>query len=230
MKKKMGLAIGAVVCVILLGFGIYKTDASQQNPRLSVDDIRQMVEAQYPGEITEIELDTTMNKSVYEVEVISQGREYEIKLDGQTGEILNLKERATKAKKESVVLNDDDSQVKETTPSNDQDVNPEKNTDQSQQQDKNSKNNGTQSQSDSNQQAETPAKKQPKKPTVIDVNQAIAIAKSQFNGTVIEAGLDEDDGRLIYEIELENGQEEAEIEVDAYTGEILLIEIDRDDD
>lgn len=230
MKKKMGLAIGAVVCVILLGFGIYKTDASQQNPRLSVDDIRQMVEAQYPGEITEIELDTTMNKSVYEVEVISQGREYEIKLDGQTGEILNLKERATKAKKESVVLNDDDSQVKETTPSNDQDVNPEKNTDQSQQQDKNSKNNGTQSQSDSNQQAETPAKKQPKKPTVIDVNQAIAIAKSQFNGTVIEAGLDEDDGRLIYEIELENGQEEVEIEVDAYTGEILLIEIDRDDD
>lgn len=230
MKKKMGLAIGAVVCVILLGFGIYKTDASQQNPRLSVDDIRQMVEAQYPGEITEIELDTTMNKSVYEVEVISQGREYEIKLDGQTGEILNLKERATKAKKESVVLNNDDSQVKETTPSNDQDVNPEKNTDQSQQQDKNSKNNGTQSQSDSNQQAETPAKKQPKKPTVIDVNQAIAIAKSQFNGTVIEAGLDEDDGRLIYEIELENGQEEAEIEVDAYTGEILLIEIDRDDD
>ncbi|WP_368858685.1 PepSY domain-containing protein [Oceanobacillus saliphilus] len=33
----------------------------------------------------------------------------------------------------------------------------------------------------------------------------------------------------MYEVEIENGNKEAEIEIDAYTGEVLVIEIDKDD-
>lgn len=240
MKKKVGIAIAAVVCAIVLGLGIYKTDASQQNPKLSVDDIRQMIEAQYPGDITEIELEKDKNKSVYEVEVVSQGREYELKLDGQTGEILNLKER-TKRAKENMVLNDKPQAKEEATTNSDDST--EKAIEKSQQDDRHHQKDVKQSQNASGQSLnkkkpeeknnEAPAQ-QEKKPnnqaTVIDINQAVAIAKSQFNGKVIEAELDKDDGRLIYEIEMENGQEEAEFEIDAYTGEILVIEIDRDDD
>ncbi|QGS68035.1 hypothetical protein CV093_03165 [Oceanobacillus sp. 143] len=59
---------------------------------------------------------------------------------------------------------------------------------------------------------------------------ARSIAASQFSGSIVELDLDEDDGRLIYEIEMKNGDSEAEIEIDAYTGTILVIDIDHDDD
>ena len=55
------------------------------------------------------------------------------------------------------------------------------------------------------------------------------IALKEFAGTVVDLELDEDDGRKIYEIEIENGEDEATVEIDAYTGEILVLDIDIDD-
>lgn len=59
-----------------------------------------------------------------------------------------------------------------------------------------------------------------------DIHQAIDVALDNFTGTVTEIELDNDDGRYTYEIELESGNEEAEIEIDAHTNEVLGIEID----
>ncbi len=42
--------------------------------------------------------------------------------------------------------------------------------------------------------------------------------------------LDEDDGQLRYEIEMKSKKQEATIEIDAYTGDIAVMEIDEDDD
>ncbi|MFD0951687.1 PepSY domain-containing protein [Virgibacillus natechei] len=64
----------------------------------------------------------------------------------------------------------------------------------------------------------------------MDLGKAEEIALNEFDGQITELELDEDDGRLMYEIEIEDGEDEAEIEIDAYTGEILVIEIDREDD
>jgi len=55
------------------------------------------------------------------------------------------------------------------------------------------------------------------------------IALNEFPGTITETELDEDDDRLIYEMEIINNEEEATIEIDAYTGEIVMLEIDRED-
>jgi uncharacterized membrane protein YkoI len=52
------------------------------------------------------------------------------------------------------------------------------------------------------------------------------IALNEFDGIVTELELDEDDGRMLYEIEIENGEAEAEMLIDAYTGQIVMIEID----
>lgn len=60
--------------------------------------------------------------------------------------------------------------------------------------------------------------------------EAEAIALKQFDGTIKELELYEDDGRMLYEIELRNGNQEADIEIDAKTGEVLELDIDRDDD
>ena len=54
----------------------------------------------------------------------------------------------------------------------------------------------------------------------------IAISQTGQSARVAEVELDEDDGRPIYEIELEGGPFEYELEIDAATGDILEFEKD----
>src|SRR5690625_3712507 len=211
MRKKISIVMIALVGTFLLGLGVYHSSASQGSPKLSTDDIRQMVTSQYPGTITEIEFETDFNKSVYEVEVVSNGKEYELKLDGSTGEVLKLKEKdivnGANSEKEKIILeeNDDDEKVSDEPDQSEQIA-----------------------QENNKESSQTKNHKSSNKKTVIDSNRAIEIAKGDFAGQVTELELDEDDGRLIYEIELRTGTEKAEIEIDAYTGEILVIEIEND--
>lgn len=58
---------------------------------------------------------------------------------------------------------------------------------------------------------------------IISTDEAIAIARTVASGDVREIELDEDDGRLEYEIEIGN----YDVEIDAHTGEIL--DVDHDD-
>ncbi|WP_052360566.1 PepSY domain-containing protein [Oceanobacillus manasiensis] len=64
----------------------------------------------------------------------------------------------------------------------------------------------------------------------ITVKEAISISKEQFDGEVREVELDEDDGRVVYEIELIKDRKEADFEIDAVTGEVLELDIDTEDD
>lgn len=188
MNKKVIISFAAVFLVAVLGFGIYQSDAANSNPELTLEDARQLVEIQYPGTITEIELDKEQGETVYEVEVVTDDKEYEVKLDANTGEIIKLEE---KHKKQSVT-NDQQHQTE-------YDVKKEHN-----------KN----------------VPEQNKKSNMIEMTTAIEIAIQEFPGTVTEAELDREDGRLIYEIGIKSKGEEAEIEIDAYTGEVIVIEID----
>ena len=56
---------------------------------------------------------------------------------------------------------------------------------------------------------------------------AIAIAEKAANGKVVEIELDEDDGLLKYDVELRTDRGEAEVEIDASTGNVLEVELDR---
>lgn len=63
----------------------------------------------------------------------------------------------------------------------------------------------------------------------IGYNEAKQIALKKFNGKIKEIEIDLDDGRLIYEVEIRKGKQEAEFEIDAYTGEILFMSVENDD-
>lgn len=65
---------------------------------------------------------------------------------------------------------------------------------------------------------------------VITEKQAIEIAQAKAKGTLTDLELDEDDNRLIYEIEIRNGKMEYDFEIDAKTGDIIKYEEDLDDD
>jgi uncharacterized membrane protein YkoI len=68
------------------------------------------------------------------------------------------------------------------------------------------------------------------KGSLISEKEAIAIAKKNITGEVIEIELDEDDGRYEYEMELKTSNGEAEITIDAKSGKVLELENDDDDD
>ncbi|MFD2627211.1 PepSY domain-containing protein [Oceanobacillus kapialis] len=65
---------------------------------------------------------------------------------------------------------------------------------------------------------------------LITEKEAIAIAKKEFNGKAREVEMDEDDGRVLYEIEIVKDRTEADFEIDAVSGEILEMDIDTEDD
>ncbi|WP_337983494.1 PepSY domain-containing protein [Lysinibacillus sp. C5.1] len=72
----------------------------------------------------------------------------------------------------------------------------------------------------------------PSKPSsaqFISQDKAIAIAKEKVSGNVTKIELDYDDGIAIYEIEIQNGRIEYDIEIDAITGTILKLQSDYDD-
>ncbi len=64
---------------------------------------------------------------------------------------------------------------------------------------------------------------------ILSIEEAKQMAMKEFDGKVVEIELDKDDGRLIYEIELKDGKREAELDLDAETGEIIELEIEIDD-
>src|SRR5690625_5177707 len=212
MNKKIIITMSVVVCVFVLGIGIYHSAASQADPALSVEGVNEMVEAQYPGENANIELKKDNNRIVYEVDVNHNDRQYEIVIDGDNGEILKLKERG--ASKEQLQLNEN-----EQPSADDQNDGDNNQQDEPEEPEKDEPSNNADNES-TEETSETGNK------TGIDAKQAIDIALNEFPGTIVELELESDDGRLIYEIEIESGHEEAEIEIDAHTGEILVIDID----
>lgn len=58
----------------------------------------------------------------------------------------------------------------------------------------------------------------------ITTEKAIEIAEKEVNGKVDEIDRDDEDGRIIYEIELKTNNGEAEVKLDAVTGKVLKIE------
>ncbi|SDD10009.1 Uncharacterized membrane protein YkoI [Melghirimyces thermohalophilus] len=68
----------------------------------------------------------------------------------------------------------------------------------------------------------------PKGRQPISEAQAKQIALSQAEGTISEIELDRNDGRLVYEVEVEDGQQETDMEIDAYTGKVLFMSMEND--
>lgn len=71
-----------------------------------------------------------------------------------------------------------------------------------------------------------PNENEKKNANIITVQQAIDIALKDQAGHVTEVELDEEDGKVRYEIEIETKRGEVEIKIDAKTGKILDVEYD----
>lgn len=60
---------------------------------------------------------------------------------------------------------------------------------------------------------------------IISEQKAIEIAEKEVNGTMKEIEIDEDDGQILYEVELQTKKGEADVDIDAETGKVLKVEL-----
>src|SRR5690625_1200220 len=231
--KKVGIILGVMISAIVLGFGINHSNASQAEPQLSSEEIKEIVSNEYPGEIIDLTLSEKENEAVYTVNVDANETVYELEMDGNTGEVLELRETPI-TNKDQFVIDED----KEKGQNKDENKNKNKNKTKAEEKEKKKTSDRqkpaakeTESKKPSKQKTvkkEQERKETEEKSTAISIDEAVDIALSKFTGQVTEVEVEEEDGRLIYEVEIESGEEEAEIEIDAHTGEVIVIEIDRD--
>ncbi|WP_163580674.1 PepSY domain-containing protein [Gracilibacillus saliphilus] len=207
MKKKL---LYPLIVVIIIGgvFAIYNFTSSPADAYLSEEEAKEKISKQYSGEIAEIELEEENNQKIYKVKIKGTDRDYELKIDAETGEVLLLNEKA--------VTESDNSTRNEDTAVDD-------NTEQED-------NSGTDNKEDRNDSSNEETKQQSNN-TLISAEEARGIALDQYPGAEItDFEQDEDDGRYLYEIELITDKEEIDLEIDAYTGSIISISKDELDE
>ncbi|SFB04389.1 Peptidase propeptide and YPEB domain-containing protein [Lentibacillus halodurans] len=236
MKKRIGFVLVVILGISALGLGMFQSSASEASPKLAEQEIRDLITAQYPGKITELELDEKGNQAVYEAEIQDNGTDYEIKLDGNTGEVLELDK--TFAAKDNNGQNSSKSNAGNSGNDDDSTNNTKQNSDKKTRDDTDdvddgNNNNGNQDNTarvEINHKGNSDGNQEDSDTAVISTAEAEEIAQNEFSGTIVELDLDEDDGRLYYEFEMKSNNKEADIEIDAYTGEILVMEIDHEED
>jgi uncharacterized membrane protein YkoI len=226
MKKKIIAAFGALTVAGVIGFTTFQSGIVNAEPKLTKEDIRNQVTSQYPGTISELELERGAN--VYEVEVVVDDKEYELKIHGDTGDVLKLEEKAISAK---VVAENNKVAADQKTDQNavtNRDTDDDKKPNATTQTHVNNSNDDTQGEK-TNKSVGTNKSVTPKQ-TVISNEEAKRIALNNFEGTIVELELDDDDNHRTYDIEIVNGNRKAEIEIDAFTGKVIVLEIETEDD
>lgn len=101
MRKKLTILLSAIITVTILGLGISHSLIVKAEPNLTRKDVMTQVEGQYPGKITEVGLDDESKSPVYEVKLEIDSQKYDLLIDGNTGEVLDLTEKSEANKQEA---------------------------------------------------------------------------------------------------------------------------------
>src|SRR5690625_3421786 len=201
MRKKMWVITAIVLGLAVLGIGVYQSDAVHGDPDWSQEEIQEIVNTQYPGEITEITLEQDVQSAEDGVRFEDDGNASTRSMDGDSGEVVEMQEQELPMSQEEENAGEEPSDTGNT-----------------------SDDHADEAEDDAENQEEQPEDSDQAERPTIDTEEARQIALNEFEGTVTSLELDEDDGRLLYEIEIERGEHEAEMEIDAFTGEIVRSE------
>lgn len=202
--------IGTLIALSIVGLTVYQTNATTSSPDLNSEEIIGLVNIQYPGQHSEPELSVENGEPVYQMEVTQDQGVYSLKLNGDTGQVIDL------TAVEKTANNQEDNTEKQGETKKEENA-AEGNSESGDSEPAEEK---SKSESD-NQETENDA--------MLTHEEAKEIALKEFPGKVTDLELDSDDGVYIYEIEIVDGEDEASIEINAYTGNIVMIEIDIDD-
>lgn len=197
------------LCIIAIGavaVGVQMFSASADDPSLNSEEAKELAASRYPGKVTVIELNNESGEQIYTMEIDGDDNDYRLKLNADSGDVVQLSE----------ITNADSQEAASEESAADTASEPEPDAEES-----------------SSEEA-PPAEEEPSRETGSSSNQlpismddAKSIALEEVGGgSVTDIELDDDDGRVLYELEIVSSQGEVDVDVDARTGEIIVISYD----
>jgi uncharacterized membrane protein YkoI len=209
--------------------------AIKGNVKVTETEARNLVEAHYPGTIIEMTLLRSDGKDIYQVQLEENTGLYTLEVDAETGNIQNLQQvkKTDSEKEEKPAISEAEAKklAEETYRGNVQaltlhrkiysitvltkteQIKLEMNADSGKitSEDKSSIEKNTQH-------------------VKLTEEQAKKIALAEVNGKIEDIDLEEEEERVFYEVEIESGQQEATIQIDAFTGKVLSVAIENEED
>src|SRR5690625_2331553 len=251
LTRKLMITFGVIISISILITGLFYSNYAQSEPSLTENEVKDIVSDQYPGKITDLNLKNINNQSVYEVLVTHENSKYNIKIDRHSGEILDIirksvavKENNNKEAPKKDIKKQTDKQTNNTPPKTEENPKQSKKQEKNEQ-GKNEKETAVKEEKREEEHKANVPKEQPKtaektkeenkstpkestdtKETVLSISEVSNIALSHFSGSIDDVELEDEDGRLYYEVEIDRDEQEAEMKIDAYTGEVIVIEIE----
>ncbi|MET3728287.1 putative membrane protein YkoI [Fictibacillus halophilus] len=233
MNKKTAVISGIVIVILLLVFGTREWVNGNQGSTLEKEKMNRIVSAKYPGDILSTELTNREDKRQYKTVIKSEQGVYVIWSDAVSGEILDMnrtedeesqRERITKDEAEKIAAKHGEVKSSEFNEENKVylvRVQKEGKT-------YSLEINGTTG--SINSKSEVESEDEPAQPnTKITEGKAKQIALKEVKGTVTDIELDDEDGVIVYEVEIETKTKEAQVIINAFSGEVSSVTMETKD-
>lgn len=206
MKKIMMVAFMALV---LMGCN------SASKNILTLEEAQEIALKEVSGKVLKAHEDRDDGVSYYDFTIVTDNEKYEVEVDANSGKVIKMEK--------------DDDYVGSNT-NNQTNVDDDKDDHKSTNQNNNSSTtNNNNANTTTNPTTNTNNTNNTTK-TTITAEQAQQKAMDRVGGGyLVKCELDHDDGVLKYEIEIKNGNKEYDVDVDAYTGEIIKFDEEYDD-
>ncbi|WP_137789299.1 PepSY domain-containing protein [Bacillus sp. E(2018)] len=233
MNKKTAVISGIIIVILLLVFGTREWVNGNQSSTLEKEKINKIVSAKYPGEILSTELTNREDKRQFKTVLKSEQGVYVIWSDAVSGEVLNVKRTEEEESQRKLITKDEaeniaakDGKVKsaEFDEANKVYLVSVQNEGKTYRLEIN----GTTG--DIKTKKEVESGDEPAQPnTKITEEEARQIAQNEVKGTITDIELDDEDGVIVYEIEIETKTKEAQIIINAFSGEVTSVTMETKD-
>lgn len=233
MNKKTAMISGIIVVILLLVFGTREWVTGNQGSTLEKEKMNQIVSVKYPGEILSTELTNREDTRQYKTVLKSEQGVYVIWSDAVSGEILDMNrtedeespvKRITKDEAEKIAAKHGEVMSAEFNEENKVYLVSVQNEGKTYRLEINGNNGDIKSKN------EVESRDEPAEPkTKITEKDAKQIALKEVQGTITDIELDDEDGVIVYEVEIETKTKEAQVIINAFSGEVNSVTMETKD-
>jgi uncharacterized membrane protein YkoI len=233
MNKKTAVIFGIIIVILLLVFGTREWVNGNQGSTLEKEKMNRIISAKYPGEILSTELTNREDNRQYKTVLKSEQGVYVIWSDAVSGEILDMNrtddevsqgKSITKDEAEKIAAEHGDVKSLEFNEENKVYLVRVQNEGKTYRLEIN----GTTG--DLKSKNEVESGDEPAQPnTKITEEEAKQIALKEVKGSITDIELDDEDGVIVYEVEIETKTKEAQVIINSFSGEVNSVTMETKD-